>query len=301
MIEGSDADSFAYSLSNFAEILFPCLEAVEPRSMIEVGAFRGVTTRDLLAWGEQRDCRVTAIEPAPPAELLELEKERPELTLIRETSLEALPNIELGEAIILDGDHNYFTTSRELQIIGDRAPGAAMPLVLLHDVGWPLARRDAYEAPELIPEEHRQPLAHAVGLAPGEPGVVTGGLFYSNVAAREGGPRNGVMTAIEDFMRGREGLRLAVIHAFFGLGVIWHEGAPWAARVEALLEPWNNNPILKRLEENRIWHLIARLDLDHELDEERERARMEERPEDSQAGRIGTRLAALRRRLNSRA
>ena len=51
MIEGTDADSFAYSLSNFAEILFPCLEAVEPRSVVEVGAFKATTTRDLLALG----------------------------------------------------------------------------------------------------------------------------------------------------------------------------------------------------------------------------------------------------------
>jgi hypothetical protein len=294
LIEGSDADSFAYSLSNFAEILFPCLEAVEPDSMVEVGAFRGVTTRDLLDWGAQHHCRITAVEPVPPQELLELKSEKPELNLVQQTSLEALPNIELGEVVILDGDHNYYTTSRELKLIADRAPGAGMPLILLHDVGWPLARRDAYEAPDQIPEEHRQPMAHSVGVAPGNPGVVSGGLFYSNVAAREGGPRNGVMTAIEDFMDGQEGLRLAVVHAFFGLGVIWHEGAPWAGRVEALLEPWDDNPILKRLEENRIWHLIARLDLDHELDEERAK-----QAEDAAGG--ASRLSALRRRLNSRA
>src|SRR3954471_22025046 len=220
VIEGSDADSFAYSLSNFAEIIFPCLEATEAESVIEVGAFRGATTRDLLDWGATRGVRVTAVEPVPPAELLALASEHPELELIRETSLEALQRIQLADAIILDGDHNYYTASRELKLIEERAPGAGMPLLILHDVGWPLARRDAYEAPEQIPEEHRQPMAHDVGVAPGEPGVVPGGLFYSNVAAREGGPRNGVMTAIEDFIGERPGLRLAVVHAFFGLGVI---------------------------------------------------------------------------------
>jgi hypothetical protein len=289
LIEGSDADSFAYSLSNFAEILFPCLEAVEAKSVIEVGAFRGATTRDLLDWGETRGVRVTAVEPVPPAELLALASERPELELIRETSLEALHRIQLADAIILDGDHNYYTASRELKLIEERAPGAGMPLLILHDVGWPLARRDAYEAPEQIPEEHRQPMAHDVGVAPGEPGVVPGGLFYSNVAAREGGPRNGVMTAIEDFIGELPGVRLAVVHAFFGLGVIWHEDAPWAGKVETLLQPWDHNPILKRLEENRIWHLIARLDLDHDLDEERARAGQ---PQER-------RLSALRRRLTS--
>ena len=268
LIEGSDADSFAYSLSNFAEILFGCLEAVEPRSVTEVGAFRGATTRDLLEWAEPRGCSVTAVEPVPTAELLALKRERPELELVQQTSIEALAQIEPADVIILDGDHNYYTLSNELRLIGERAPGPELPLLLLHDVGWPLARRDAYEAPEQIPEQHRQPIARDAGLAPGDTGVVSGGLFFSNVAAREGGPRNGVLTAVDDFVAGREGLRRALVPAFFGLGAIWDGRAPWADRVEAVLAPWDGNPMLERLEQNRLLHLIARLDLDAQLDRE---------------------------------
>lgn len=269
MIEGSDADSFAYSLSNFAEVLWPCLEAVDAKSVTEVGAFRGATTRELLDWAEPRGCTVSAIDPVPPQELLALERERPELDLVREPSLEALERVELADVVILDGDHNYYTLSNELRLIGERAPGAELPLLLMHDAGWPLARRDAYEAPERIPDEHRQPMALDAGIVPGEPGTVSGrGLFYSHVAAREGGPRNGVLTAIEDFVAGRDGLRLALVPAFFGLAVVWHEGATWADRVEAVLAPWDRNPMLERLERNRLLHLIARLDLDAQLDRE---------------------------------
>lgn len=296
MIEGSDADSFAYSLSNFEEILYPCLEAVGARSVVEIGAFRGATTRELLVWAGKRGAKVTAVEPTPPTELLELQRERPELDLVRETSLQALSRIELGEVMLIDGDHNYYTLSNELRLIAERGPGAGMPLLLLHDVGWPLAHRDAYEAPDQIPEEHRQPLAHGVGLAPGEPGVVRGGLYYDNVAAREGGPRNGVRTAIDDFIAEREGLRLAVVPAFFGLGAIWHRDAPWAAEVERLLAPWDDNPMLRRLEQNRITHLIARLELDHDLDRERERRGAGA----STRSPLTRRLTALRARLSSR-
>jgi hypothetical protein len=267
VIEGSDADSFAYSLSNFAEILFPCLETVGAHSVVEVGAFKATTTRDLLDWAEGRDCRVIAIEPAPRDELLELKRERPELELVRETGLQALPHIDQADAILLDGDHNYYTLSSELRLIDEKA--TRLPLLFMHDVGWPLARRDAYEAPDQVPEEHRQPLARDVGLAPGHPGVVRGGLYYACVAEREGGPRNGVLTAIEDFMAERGGLRLALIPAFFGLGVLWSEDAPWAAGVEQLVARWDRDPILQRTEENRILQLIARLDLDLALDEER--------------------------------
>jgi hypothetical protein len=287
VIEGTDADSFAYSLSNLAEIIFPCLEAVRARSVVEVGAFKATTTRDLLEWAEGTGCKVTAVEPAPREELISLQQERPELAVVQETSLDALRHIELGDAVILDGDHNYYTLSNELRLIDERAE--SFPLVFLHDVAWPLARRDAYEDPDQVPEQERQPLSRGVGLAPGEAGVVDGGLYYSCVASREGGARNGVLTAIEDFMAERSGLRLAVIPAFFGLGVLWPESAPWAEDVAALVAPWDRNPMVERLEENRIWHLIARLDLDHELD--RERASSSK----------GGGLSALRRRLSGRA
>ena len=32
-------------------------------------------------------------------------------------------------------------------------------------------------------------------------------------------------------MAEREGLRLAIVPAFFGFGLIWHEDAPWAGAV----------------------------------------------------------------------
>ena len=66
------------------------------------------------------------------------------LELIRETSLRALATIELPDVVIVDGDHNYYTVSEELRLIGDRGGGAELPLLLFHDVSWPHARRDDY-------------------------------------------------------------------------------------------------------------------------------------------------------------
>ena len=53
--------------------------------------------------------------------------------------------MELPDAMIIDGDHNYYTVSEELAGSVSAARAARyMPLLLLHDVGWPHARRDAY-------------------------------------------------------------------------------------------------------------------------------------------------------------
>ena len=159
-----------------------------------------------------------------------------------------------ADAVIIDGDHNYYTVIEELRAIA-AASGAELPLLMFHDVGWPHGRRDDYYAAELIPAERRQPIQEGGGLHPDESGIRAGGLPYRGAAAREGGPRNGVLTAVEDFVAEREGLRLAIVPAFFGLGIVWSADAPWAEAIAEVLEPWDRNPLLARLEANRVFHL----------------------------------------------
>src|ERR687898_716996 len=86
----TDPEQSGYSLANLAEIMFPCLDAAEVRTLVEVGAYRGDLTREVLAWAAGRSASVTAIEPEPPTELLQLSEEHPELELIRESSHHAL-------------------------------------------------------------------------------------------------------------------------------------------------------------------------------------------------------------------
>jgi hypothetical protein len=268
------------SLLNDAELLIACLDAAQARSVVEVGAYAGDLTGLLLDWAATSGARVWAIDPSPQKELVALDESRSELELVRATSHEALERIPLPDAAIIDGDHNYFTVSEELRIIGERAQGATLPLLLFHDVCWPHGRRDDYFAPDLIPAEHRQPTIEGGNLFPGEPGVRAGGLPYRWPAAREGGPRNGVLTAVEDFVEAHGGLRLAIVPAFFGLGVVWDTGAPWADEMAETLEPWDRNPLLERMEANRVLHLTSTLRANY---------------------RAGRQEAVLRRLLESRA
>jgi methyltransferase family protein len=251
-----DAGGWATSLLHNAELVLGCLDAVEARSVIEIGAFRGELTRLLMRWAQTAGATVTAVDTAPHADLEELALEDSDLQLVRTTSHIALAELPLADAIILDGDHNYYTVSEELRIISERATalGRRLPLLLLHDVGWPHGRRDDYYVPDRIPAEHRQPLADD-GLYPGVPGTYHGGIPCDNPAAREGGPRNGVLTAIEDFVADRAGLRLAMVPAFYGLGVVWDTTGRDNAALERVVSPWDGNPLLARLEGNRVLHL----------------------------------------------
>jgi hypothetical protein len=253
----SDPGQWGASLINNAEVMVACLDAAAPQSVVEVGAYAGDLTRLLLDWAEGSRARVWAIDPEPQPELVQLDAERSDLHLVRAPSIEALASIPLPEAAVIDGDHNYYTVSEELRLIDEKASGSNMPMLLFHDVCWPHARRDSYYAPERIPEEHRQPIVEGAGLFPGESKVRLGGLPYHFAAEREGGPRNGVLTAVEDFVAERDGLRLAVVPAFFGLGVVWHRDAPWGEAVARVVEPVDRNPLLERLEANRVFHLAS--------------------------------------------
>ena len=244
---------------------------------------------------------MSAIDPDPEPGLVALDNEQPELELVRETSLEALPRIPMPDAVIIDGDHNYFTVSEELRLIGERAPGTDIPLLFFHDVCWPHARRDDYFAPELIPDDYRHPLVGSEkGLFPGEPGVVTGGVPYPKSAAQEGGPRNGVLTAVEDFVADREGLRLAVVPAFFGFGVVWHEGASYASGLAEILDGWDRNPVVERLEGNRVYHIAQAHQRQSEIWKLQERQARQEallrRLLESSAFSVADRLSRLRKR-----
>jgi hypothetical protein len=280
--------------------MLPCLDVAGARSVVEVGAYAGDLTQVLVQWAAEGDARVWAIDPFPQDSLVQLEREYEELELIRETSLNALPQIPRPDVVIIDGDHNFYTVSEELRLIEEGASGV-MPLTLVHDVCWPHGRRDDYYTPELIPDDQRQPIATSPGLFPGVPGTRPGGLPYSRAAAQEGGARNGVLTAVEDFVAERVELRLAIVPVFFGLGVVWHADAPWSDDLDELLQPWDRNPLLERLEANRVLHLSVAHVHFTDASNLRERVARQQgvlrRLLESSAFSLAERLSQLRRRL----
>jgi hypothetical protein len=291
----NDIGHLGVALVNVAEILVPCLDAARARSVAEVGAYAGDLTRLLLDWAEQSGAKVMAIDPMPQKGLEELHEQRPDLELIRETSIDALRDVELPDAVIIDGDHNYYTVSAELRLIAQRAPDGSLPLLMVHDVCWPHGRRDDYFEPELIPEEHRQPIAPDGGLHPDDRGIHPEGMPYRWPAAREGGRCNGVLTAVEDFVSERKDLRLAVVPAFFGFGILWREDAPWADTVAETAALWNRNPLLERLEANRVRHLATHRYMAIEAAREAERGR---RKDELLRQLVGSRTFALARLLS---
>ena len=131
------------------------------------------------------------------------------------------------DAALIDGDHNWYTVYNELRLLaeGARRHGTPLPVLILHDVLWPYGRRDLYYAPEQIPEEFRQPYA-TKGMRPGSKKLLDRGGLNPTMcnALEEGGPRNGVMTAVDDFIAEHDRpLRVVVLPIYFGLAIVVEE------------------------------------------------------------------------------
>ena len=138
----------------------------------------------------------------------------------------------------------------------------------MHDIAWPWARRDLYYAPDQIPAPFRHPYDYHAGVVLDCPTLVPGRGFRGEgqfaAAIREGGPRNGVLTAVEDFIdevreSGRS-IAFAEIPAVFGLGILFDTDAAWSPDLAGFVVPWHENRLLRTLEENRLRNYLAVID-----------------------------------------
>jgi len=225
-------------------VIAPALAAVQPRTIVEIGSEHGRTTRKLLDYCVAHDALLHAINPRPRFDVAVWQAEAGDrLTVHQAPSLDALPAIHGYDAVLIDGDHNWYTVITELRLIeaacaGDSRP---FPLVLLHDIGWPYGRRDLYYDPGSIPEAYRQPYGRQ-GIMPGTADLVPGGFNHGFCNARAAHtPHNGVLTAVEDFMReSAQTLALVQIPGLHGLGLLFDpELASRHPAFAALVRAWD--------------------------------------------------------------
>lgn len=208
-------------------VIAPLVKASEGRRVLEIGALRGETTAKMFdQLGPASELHV--IDPLPQFDPAEHERAFPgRYVFHRALSLEVLADLPPFDVALIDGDHNWYTVFHELEQISatSRREGQPLPVLVLHDVGWPYGHRDLYYEPSQIPDEFRQPHRQA-GLAPGLHRVLTEGGFNAGLhnAIDGGGPRNGVRCALDDFLAtdGRA-VRQVILPIYYGLAIVIDE------------------------------------------------------------------------------
>jgi hypothetical protein len=259
-----------HSMSEFSDIILGVLETSDTKTIVEIGAEYGGNTAMLADFAGERNGRLISVDPAPKPEFLEWAAAHPNVSHIAKPSLDAFAALSDVDAWVIDGDHNWYTVYHELMLVDAIGKRDGKPLLaILHDINWPSGRRDMYYAPDAIPAAFRHPYSYDAGALLGQSDLVEGqgfrGMGNFAWATHEGGPRNGVLTAVEDFLAeqhrsGRE-LGFAEIPAVFGLGVLFDLDAEWSGRVAEAVLPYHDNKLLRTLEENRLRNYLRVIEL----------------------------------------
>ncbi len=252
-------------LAFWPEILCPILTELRPNRIVEIGSESGKTTVHLLELVGSYGGTVCVIDPAPRFNAAEWQtRYGSSLAVFPKPSLEVLPELDRYEAVLIDGDHNWYTVYHELQAIERRASelGASMPIVFLHDTAWPYGRRDLYYDPTTVPEACRQPYERR-GIHPASSRLVDRNGINSHLcnAAHEGGPRNGVLTAIEDYLATTSAaLMFLQIPAAFGLGILVPEKLELERPdLAKRLRPWSDPAVQRFIERLELARIAASL------------------------------------------
>jgi cephalosporin hydroxylase len=205
----------------------PVLTGARARKVVEIGALRGENTVQILDHlGPRGELHV--IDPVPDFDPAEHEAQFPGRYFFhRALSLDVLPTLEPMDAALIDGDHNWWTVYNECSMLAASATraGVPMPVMILHDVGWPYGRRDLYYDPSNVPEEHRQPYDF-LGMRPGQRKLAKRGGLNPTMAnaLEEGGEHNGVMTGVDDFVKEYpKPIRQVLLPFYFGLAFLVEE------------------------------------------------------------------------------
>ena len=212
-------------MHNFWEkVIKPIVIAAQPKTIVEIGSLTGLNTFKLLDYCKHCNAECIIVDPKPQYNVQLLKAYYGDhVTMMEQFSLDALQDIPKYDLILIDGDHNWYTVYHELKLVEKMAEQSGyFPIVMLHDTNWPYGRRDMYYFPESIPEEFRKPYARK-GMEPGFSELLDSGGFNDIAfnAIYENGEKNGVLTAIEDFMK-ESALELQYheLYSNNGLGII---------------------------------------------------------------------------------
>lgn len=245
-----------YSMVNFAPIYEPIIKALKPSSIVEIGADQSENSLNILKLSETLNFKIKIVDTQPiTSEELAAHNN---VEFFQARSIDFLNKSSASEIYFVDGDHNYQTLNTELNLIATL--NKETPNVMfLHDTCWPHAYRDMYydvstlDTPPLNEiSETGGPILWQEELDP-KGHHHNGGFPFSK---KEGGAKNGLQPAVNDFLNENKEYSSLFIPAFYGLTILWKDNAlneetkSCISNLQKSLELFS--PLLSTLEWNRL-------------------------------------------------
>jgi len=204
------------------ELIRPCLEKANAKTIVEVGCQHGYNTKNLIPYCHANGGILHVIDPAPSIDFKQTFAEYSgSYVFHQDLSLNVLWKLEDYDAILLDGDHNWYTVYHELEMI-ERST-KRFPIVFLHDMSWPYDRRDLYYNPETIPT-YSLNVYQQKGIDADTDKLVDTNGFNSHLhnSTCYNNLRCGVLTAVEDFIKQSSGnFKFFTLPVFYGFGILY--------------------------------------------------------------------------------
>lgn len=250
-----------YSMGNYSSLLTPLIKTLQPKHIVEIGAELGGNSLFLSSLAKELGAKHTLVDINfkfdPQKTLTE------HSTSFTGTSIDFLSQKIPTDFYIIDGDHNYSTVTSELNNISKNHIKNNPLCILMHDLGWPCGKRDAFYNPPKNLVGTKQ-ISNYGGPTPYFEGLVDFGICSSPDifhSTNDNKKENGTLTAVEDFIEtDPNNWQFTMIPSLHGLGLLWLEEGltfaqinflkSYAAAAETLY------PFLSNLEKNRLDLLI---------------------------------------------
>jgi hypothetical protein len=205
------------------------LHQIQARCLLEIGADEGENTKLLSMYCDAFNAALTVIDTVLKPSLQQIISNSGKIKMIVGKSHDVLPTLDKPvDAVFLEGDLNHYTIYgdlAELKRLADRR-NTPFPLIFVRSASWPYARRDMYYDPAGLPKDATHDHEKS-GMTPWSSQLKEMMINYPFENAKyEGGPQNGVWTAVEDFVAD-SGLPLKLFSLLSnnGLGVMYLENS----------------------------------------------------------------------------
>ena len=161
------------------------------------------------------------------------------LEIIEDVPINVLPNLSNYDAIFIDDDPNWYTVFNQLNIV--KNTNKEFPLVFICNNKFPHKRRDTYFNPENIPKEFRQEFTLNLPISFKGKEILIQDNFYHAVA--ENSVKNGVSTAIEDFLEYNSEISFMDLHLVDEITILYPKSTISQIRIDHIKRDIKNKHI----------------------------------------------------------